>query len=134
MLKQLRILLILVLFLHSRIGLAINVHYCGAHIAKISWAFHAEGCGMENEQIPISSLDQFKQSNCCVNDVVLVHNETEQTEPKVQDISFSLLYNEHFYELKKTALKLSVNPLKWVQKPPPKLAFYLTYCARLIYD
>ena len=34
--KQLRVLLLLLLFLQSKIGVAFNVHYCGEHIAKIS--------------------------------------------------------------------------------------------------
>ena len=48
--KQLRVLLLLLLFLQSKIGVAFNVHYCGGHIAKISWAFDAKDGGMEKKK------------------------------------------------------------------------------------
>ena len=72
--KQLRVILLLLLFLQSKIGVAFNVHYCGAHIAKISWAFDAKGCGME-KKIPITEEHQFSQKNCCEDDLIISQND-----------------------------------------------------------
>lgn len=77
--KQLRIILLLLLFLHSKIGVALNVHYCGEHIAQISWAFDAKGCGMEKGE-PFSPLKhQFIQQSCCSDDVIIAQNDSDQT-------------------------------------------------------
>ena len=52
--KQLRSILLLLLFLHSKVGVALNVHYCGGQIAAISWAFLPDNCGIEMKKVQVN--------------------------------------------------------------------------------
>ena len=49
--KNFKAILFVLIFLASKVGLALNVHYCGGHIAEIELAWKVEGCGMFSEKI-----------------------------------------------------------------------------------
>ena len=79
MMKRLQILLVILLFLHSKIGVALNAHYCGNHIADISWAFDVKGCGMEKSNLSLDFLEKIAKTNCCEDDLIVEQNTSDQT-------------------------------------------------------
>lgn len=128
---RLGVYLLLLLFLQSKVGLALNIHYCGAHIAKISWAFDAKGCGMEQKQTTDDTL-QFNQKTCCEDDVIIAQNDGDQNSGWSQQFfingihlavsSFSA-YNE----------TRSERVVYCLSRPPPKQALYKLNGAFLFY-
>ena len=57
--KQLVCFTLAVLIFGTRVGYALNVHYCGDHIAEVSLAFISYNCEMESHQ---NSKISFKTS------------------------------------------------------------------------
>ena len=67
------------IFLTSKIGLALNVHYCGGNIQEIALAWNAEGCGMALDKSQDTHLG-FKDSknHCCQDKTVFIQNNEPQ--------------------------------------------------------
>ncbi len=131
--KQLRIFLLLLLFLQSKIGLAFNVHYCGNHIAKISWAFDAKGCGMEKKALPADALE-FSQKSCCNDDVVIAQNDTDQnlSDEAKNKLQQSIVVFQPLVVL--PALNAPIALQLGYRPPPPKEQLYTHFCAPLFYE
>ena len=130
--KQLRVLLLLLLFLQSKIGVAFNVHYCGAHIAKISWAFDAKGCGME-KKIPTTEELQFSQKNCCEDDLIVSQNDSDQNinDQKQPNVAvFAKTLNPAF----KTIVVNHAIVQQMGIRPPPREPLYIKHCAQIFYE
>ncbi len=131
--KQLRILILLLFFLQSKIGVAFNVHYCGKHIAKISWAFDAQGCGMEKGELFPSDSDQLTQKSCCDDDVIIAQNDTNQTKVEGQKTLFYARTNQrNSFEQPVEILDLTPSTNNFTH-PPPKLLRYKINCAFIFY-
>lgn len=75
--KVLKSTFFVIILLTSKVGLALNVHYCGGKIAEISMAWQAEGC-----QISYLSDNQqgfeVKKSHCCDDKIVFIQNNNPQ--------------------------------------------------------
>ena len=130
--KQLRVILLLLLFLQSKIGVAFNVHYCGAHIAKISWAFDAKGCGME-KKIPTTEELQFSQKNCCEDDLIISQNDSDQNINDQEQSNLVVLagtYNPIFRPI--VANRVTVQQMGI--RPPPREPLYIKHCAQILYE
>ena len=130
--KQLRVILLLLLFLQSKIGVAFNVHYCGAHIAKISWAFDAKGCGME-KKIPTTEELQFSQKNCCEDDFIISQNDSDQNINDQEQSNLVILagtYNPIFRPI--VANRVTVQQMGI--RPPPREPLYIKHCAQILYE
>ena len=130
--KQLRVILLLLLFLQSKIGVAFNVHYCGAHIAKISWAFDAKGCGME-KKIPTTEELQFSQKNCCEDDFIISQNDSDQNINDQEQSNLVVLagtYNPIFRPI--VANRVTVQQMGI--RPPPREPLYIKHCAQILYE
>ena len=99
------------ILLISKVGLALNVHYCGAQISEISMAWDAERCQIK------SFLDlrgfQVRKSQCCVDEILYLQNNTPL---KAFDFSYDLdllilpskqvfIFVEEFYLNQKELLK-----------------------------
>ena len=67
--KQLKVILLLLLFVHSKMGMALNFHYCGDHLAEVSFAFSPKGCGMEKIKKESSNTLEFSKKSCCLDDI-----------------------------------------------------------------
>lgn len=130
--KQLRVLLLLVLFLQSKIGVAFNVHYCGAHIAKISWAFDAKGCGME-KKIPATDELQFSQKNCCDDDLIISQNDSDQNINDLEQPNVEALAETFNPVFKAIVVKHSIVQQMGI-RPPPKEPLYIKHCAQIFYE
>ena len=72
--KQLKLFLLIILFVHSKMGMALNFHYCGDHLAQISFALNPKGCGMETSKTSDSDTLSFSQKNCCADEVEIFQN------------------------------------------------------------
>ena len=83
--KGLKSIFFIIILLASKVGLAINVHYCCGKIHEISMAWDAKGCQMQ----PITDHLGFvvKKNHCCNNERVYVQNNTPQ---KIVDLSYDL--------------------------------------------
>lgn len=73
--KNLKAIFFILIFLTSKVGLALNVHYCGGHIAEITFAWNVEGCGMSSEKNQHESLDiSVKKNHCCQDQAIFIQN------------------------------------------------------------
>tara|TARA_B100000963_G_scaffold151752_1_gene132247 strand:- start:9454 stop:9858 length:405 start_codon:yes stop_codon:yes gene_type:complete len=83
--KGFKSIFFIIILITSKVGLAINVHYCCGKIHEISMAWDAKGCQMQ----PIADHLGFvvKKNHCCNNERVYVQNNTPQ---KIVDLSYDL--------------------------------------------
>lgn len=130
--KQLRVLLLLLLFLQSKIGVAFNVHYCGEHIAKISWAFDAKGCGME-KKIPTTNELQFSQKSCCEDDLIISQNDSDQNINDQEQSNVGVL-TKTFNPIFKPIVAKHVIVQQMGIRPPPREPLYIKHCAQIFYE
>ena len=130
--KQLRVFLLLLLFLQSKIGVAFNVHYCGNHIAKISWAFDAKGCGME-KKIPATDELQFSQKNCCDDDLIISQNDNDQNINDQEQSNVEAFAEKFNPVFKAIVVTPSIEQPKGT-RPPPKEPLYIKHCAQIFYE
>ena len=130
--KQLRVLLLLLLFLQSKIGVAFNVHYCGEHIAKISWAFDAKGCGME-KKIPTTNELQFSQKSCCEDDLIISQNDSDQNINDQEQSNVGVLTKTFNPIFKPIVPKHAIVQQMGIH-PPPREPLYIKYCAQIFYE
>jgi len=94
--KQAVSLFLAVLIIGTRIGFALNIHYCGTHIAEISLASSPSDCGMEdtaNNQYPENP--SFAKASCCEDETVLHQNQ----EPQKQEAESVLQVFDDFFAL-----------------------------------
>ena len=131
--KQLRVFLLLVLFLQSKIGFAVNLHYCGEHIAEISWAFDVKGCGMEKEKIS-TEVFEFSQESCCYDDLIIAQDDTDQSIGEQVQIEINQFQIEPspFHDFIQFETK-EEGPLFF--HPPPSIRkYYKLNCAQIFYE
>ena len=77
--KSLKAVFFFLIFLTSKIGLALNVHYCGGHIEKIALAWNAQGCVMASSKKSDASKDVLvKKNHCCQDETILIQNNEPQ--------------------------------------------------------
>ena len=130
--KQLRVLFFTLLFFHSKTGVAFNIHYCGNHIAKISWAFDAKKCGMEKKLSSFEGL-HFSKSSCCLDELVIDQENTEHTQSEYIPLKFdnSTLFNICNKRIKSLNFTATV---AFVCNSPPEKDFYKKNCSLLFYE
>ena len=129
MLLRVKILFILLFFIQSRIAQGINIHYCGNHVADLSYLYDAEGCDMHNFK---SEKDHhISQKTCCL-DKVLVY---DKNQIENESISFSLfnsvkkdqfIFGDFLFENKNNLLPIP-------EFPPPKLPAFKKNCSFIFY-
>ena len=121
--KQLVSLTLALLILGTRVGYAINVHYCGDRIAEVSLAFITANCGMEPQQ---DSKDPFRtelsKKSCCNDTTVLFQNHDPQKVHLEFDPPVILFNKVSLFPVFTSGLKILFIPkifLNW-NIPPPK--------------
>ena len=130
--KQLRVLFLLVLFLHSKIGVALNVHYCGGHVASVSSAFSPKNCGMEKPK-PVDDQLNFSSKHCCDDDLIVEQNENDQKQPdQDQQLFIGTSVKTPLLTLSMIRLKQQ-NASLTTYRPPPKRKYHQLYCAYIFY-
>ncbi len=132
--KQLKVILLIFIFTHSKVGMALNFHYCGNHLAQISLAYNPKGCGMEVTPAKTSKEITFSQKKCCEDDLKVFQSSEDISiwdNLKTANLVFKLPV-----VFKENILNPSF-PLKNIQlnehPPPKKLAFYILNNAFIFY-
>jgi hypothetical protein len=107
--KNIKAIFFILIFLTSKIGVALNVHYCGGHIQEISLAWNIEGCGMSTEKSKDTHQDvNFTKNHCCQDKTVFIQNNEPQ---KTGDFELQTSYFPvpksitYFFDLSKINLK-----------------------------
>ena len=78
-LRSVKAIFFVLIFLTSKIGLALNVHYCGGHIEEIVLAWNAEGCGMSMEKSQEGHQDvNITKNHCCQDETIFIQNNQPQ--------------------------------------------------------
>ena len=136
--RKLISLSLVVLIFGSNFGYALNIHYCGGEISKVSFAFNPKNCGMENKkENEILSKKELSKKSCC-EDNTLVYQGQYPIKVQVKDWTNFLTPNI-FLPLKPFGFQLQAffvneNSQKW--SPPPILSkqLFLHYQALIFYD
>ena len=90
--KSFKVFFFVLIFLTSKIGLALNVHYCGGHIEDIALAWNAGGCEISLEKAKEPHQDLIK-NHCCQDQTVFIQNNEPQ---KTADYELQFDYFETF--------------------------------------
>ena len=108
--KVLKSIFFVIVLLTSKVGLALNIHYCGGQIAEISMAWKAEGCQMSNLSDDQQGFE-VKKSHCCDDKTVFIQNNNPQ---KAFELSYdlntpiSLEKQQNFFLFKKFHLQKNI--------------------------
>ena len=117
--KRLKVILLLLLFVHSKMGMALNLHYCGDHIALISLAYSPKGCGMEVIKNQKTEGFSFSQKSCC-SDALEIFQSTEDIsiadEAKGLDIG---IFSPPIQGVRKLPVLAYNQKIQLNKRPPP---------------
>ena len=77
--NSIKAIFFVLIFLTSKVGVALNVHYCGGHIQEIALAWNVEGCGisLEKSQGTHQGLE-FTKKHCCQDKTIFIQNNEPQ--------------------------------------------------------
>ena len=123
--------------LSTRIGFALNVHYCGAEISVISFANDPLTCGMEvNHKEKKSEHTKFSKFSCCEDQVLLFQNQEHQQQetgfvPSIFLGNFP--YDEKIPSVHQKFFNREKNSSQWNPPPPQKIKFYIFLHALVVY-
>ena len=76
--RSIKAIFFVLIFLTSKIGLALNVHYCGGHIEEIVLAWNAEGCEMSMEKSQDHQGGKVSKNHCCQDETIFIQNNQPQ--------------------------------------------------------
>jgi len=117
--KRLKVILLLLLFVHSKTGMALNFHYCGDHIAAISSAYNPKGCGMEMTKNQKTGELYFTLKSCC-SDALEIFQSTEDIsladEAKGLDLDF---FSPPIEEIRRSSALTYNQKIQINERPPP---------------
>lgn len=117
--KRLKVILLLLLFVHSKMGMALNFHYCGDHIAAISLAYSPKVCGMEMTKNQKTEGLSFSQKSCC-SDALEIFQSTEDIsiadEAKGLDLDF---FSPPIQGIRKLPVLTYSQKIQINKRPPP---------------
>ena len=121
--KHLISLFLAFLILGSRVGFALNVHYCGPKIEIISLAQKPSNCGMikalEKES---SAKTLLSKTPCCKDATFLFQNdESQNIQFETVNVSANLfsILPSNYLSVKTPLVLLLIENLNW-NPPPPK--------------
>ena len=117
--NQLKLFLLIILFVHSKMGMALNFHYCGDHLVQISFALNPKGCGMEKSKTSYSDTLSFSQKSCCA-DALEIFQSTEDIsiadDVKGLDLDF---LSSPIQGIRKLAVLANNQKIQLYKRPPP---------------
>ena len=130
--KQYVSLILALILMTTRIGFAINVHYCGHQIAEISLASNPFGCGMETDQDKrFSKHTNFSKTPCCKDQILLLqNNEPQKFEIDSNLVLFGIeksIQSECLFEVP-TLFSNIASKIKYTTPPPKNKIFLLNHC------
>jgi len=136
--KQLMSLILSFLMLGTNLGYALNIHYCGEHIAEVSFVFNEANCGMDKQKNYKACLEtKISKKSCCNDSIVLFQNH----EPQKIDLKVShrtpILKSTSILPVYTSDLRFSLVSKvfsKW-NPPPPKFdKLFLFQGSFIFYD
>ena len=105
--KSLLSLFLALAILGTRIGYALNIHYCKDKIAKISLAYSPSGCNMDSNFDPRANLEnEFTKKSCCEDDIQLFQNHEPQKIDQENFLKITIIENVFFRDSNFKTLKL----------------------------
>ena len=96
-LRNFKAIFFVLIFLTSKVGLALNVHYCGGDIAEIALAWNVVGCEMTSEKSENNSQAiSLLKKHCCADETIFIqNNEPQKSNDSYFNISsFFILIND----------------------------------------
>tara|TARA_B100000989_G_scaffold133190_1_gene98940 strand:+ start:25 stop:447 length:423 start_codon:yes stop_codon:yes gene_type:complete len=107
--KSLVSLFLTITILGTRVGYALNIHYCKDKIAKISLAYSSSNCNMDSNFDPkANSENEFTKMSCCEDDIQLFQNHEPQKIDQENLLKISVIKNVFFRESNFKTLKLHI--------------------------
>ena len=95
--KSLVSLFLTLTILGTRVGYAINIHYCKDKIAKISLAYKSSNCNMDSNFDPkANSENVFTKKFCCEDDIQLFQNHEPQKIDQENFLKITIIENVFF--------------------------------------
>ena len=92
--KSLLSLFLALTILGTRVGYALNIHYCKDKIAKISLAYSPSDCNMDSNFDPKDNLEnEFTKKSCCEDDIQLFQNHEPQKIDQENLLKISVIEN-----------------------------------------
>ena len=105
--KSLLSLFLALAILGTRVGYALNIHYCKDKIAKISLAYSPSDCNMDSNFDPKTNLEnEFTKKSCCEDDIQLFQNHEPQKIDQENFLKFTIIENVFFRDSNFRTLKL----------------------------
>ena len=96
------------LIMSTRVGFALNIHYCGHQIAEISLASNPSNCGMEIDQdYQLPEHTSFSKTPCCKDQTLLFqNNEPQKFETESKNFCIDLfIFHSTSYKVEPIHLK-----------------------------
>ena len=105
--KSLVSLFLALTILGTRVGYALNIHYCKDKIAKISLAHSPSDCNMDSNFDPKANLEnEFTKKSCCQDDIQLFQNHEPQKIDQENFLKITIIENVFFRDSNFRTLKL----------------------------
>ena len=105
--KSLLSLFLALTILVTRVGYALNIHYCKDKIAKISLAYSPSDCNMDSNFDPKDNLEnEFTKKSCCEDDIQLFQNHEPQKIDQENFLKITIIENVFFRDSNFRTLKL----------------------------
>jgi hypothetical protein len=122
-------LLLVTLILGTRVGFALNIHYCENTIAEISIAYNPQNCGMENEdESQTEHKTSFSKKSCCEDEVFLFQNQEPQKH-QTEFLSQEILFTKNALISIETLQRLDITEVEkisiWCPTPESKKLFLI---------
>ena len=110
--NRIKAIFFVLIFLISKIGVALNVHYCGGYIQEIALAWNVEGCGISLEKSQDTHQGkEVTKNHCCQDKTVFIQNNEPQktTDSELLITYFAVLrYNTFTFDLSKIIFSKTV--------------------------
>lgn len=136
--KQYSSLILALLIMGTRVGFALNVHYCGNQIAEISLPFNPSNCGMEiNQGNQVPEDTSFSKTPCCKDQTLLFQNNDPQKFETVNNLltfgfgKSSLI--EYVFNVSDLISRVFLN-INWNPPPPGNNKVYLLHHSFIFYS
>ena len=127
-----------ILIFGSNFGYALNFHYCGGQISKVSFAFNPKNCGMETKkenEVPFKK--ELSKKSCCEDNTLIFQGQypiKDQVKDWTNNLSLKKFLPLKPYRFQLQAFFVIENYQKW--SPPPILSkqLFLHYQSLIFYD
>ena len=105
--KSLVSLFLTLTILGTRVGYAINIHYCKDKIVKISLAYSPSDCNMDSNFDQKANLEnEYTKKSCCEDDIQLFQNHEPQKIDQENFLKITIIENVFFRDSNFRTLKL----------------------------